>query len=209
MLPLVLDVSRLKLILIGDGAAALRRLDLLDAAGAADLTLFAEMPSPALALAGGRRLVARLPTPQELAAAHLVFVADRTSPAGRELAVLARALGALVHVEDAPALCDLQVPAVLRRGDLAIAVSTGGKSPGLAVQVKRFLGTLFGPEWQERLETLAALRRGWRASGAGAETIARWSENWVTGQGWLPADDAAEAAAPRHRDANPHPSARH
>jgi len=193
MLPLVLDVSRVRLILVGSDAAAERRLALLDAAGAADLAVYAEAPSPALALAAGRRVVNRLPTSEELAAARLVFISDRTSRAGRSLAELARALGVLVHVEDAPALSDVQAPAVLRRGDLTIAVSTGGKSPGLAVQVKRFLATLFGPEWQQRLETLSALRRGWRAAGVKGETLARWSEDWIARQGWLPTNDAAAA----------------
>jgi precorrin-2 dehydrogenase / sirohydrochlorin ferrochelatase len=209
MLPLVLDVRRLKLILIGDGASAERRLAVLDAAGAADLTVYAEAPSKALALAAGRRLVRRLPRASDLAAARLVFISDRKSSRTRELAELAHALGVLVHVEDEPSLSDVQAPAVLRRGDLTIAVSTGGKSPALAAQVKRFLGTLFGPEWRERLETLATLRRGWRASGAEAETIARWSEAWVERQGWLPAGDAGDAVAPRSRDAEPRPSARH
>jgi precorrin-2 dehydrogenase / sirohydrochlorin ferrochelatase len=209
MLPLVVDASRVRLILVGDGAAAERRLALLDAAGAADLSIYAETPSPALALAAGKRLVNRLPAAEELAAARLVFISDRSSRAGRSLAELARALGVLVHVEDAPALSDVHAPAVLRRGNLTIAVSTGGKSPGLAVQVKRFLATLFGPEWQERVETLAALRRGWRAAGAEGATLARWSEDWIASQGWLPANDTvrapvAPAGAPERLPATRH-----
>jgi precorrin-2 dehydrogenase / sirohydrochlorin ferrochelatase len=209
MLPLVLDVGRLKLLLIGDGRAAERRLSLLDAAGAADLTVYGEAPSAALALAAGSRLVRRLPTTREMAAARLVFITDRNARYCRELAGMARMLGVLVHVEDEPALCDVQAPAVLRRGDLTIAVSTGGKSPGLAVQVKRFLGALFGPEWQERLDALATLRRGWRAGGADAKTIARWSESWVGRQGWLPADDAASAEAVPGGAAGARAAARH
>ncbi|HXY99163.1 MAG TPA: NAD(P)-dependent oxidoreductase [Stellaceae bacterium] len=209
MLPLVLDLGRLKLILIGDGEAAERRLGLLDAAGAADLTVHAEAPSAALALAAGSRLVRRLPTTQEMAAARLVFISDRTAPYCRALAGLARMLGALVHVEDQPALCDVQAPAVLRRGDLTLAVSTGGKSPGLAKQVKRFLGALFGPEWQERLDALAALRRGWREGGADAETVARWSESWVAGQGWLPSGETAVAEAAPGGIAAPRAAVRH
>lgn len=209
MLPLVLDLGRLKLMLIGKGKAAEHRLQLLDAAGAADLTVYAETPTAALALSAGSRLVRRLPTTRELAAARLVFISDRKALYCRELAGLARRLGALVHVEDEPALCDVQMPAVLRRGDLTFAVSTGGKSPGLAVQVQRFLGALFGPEWRERLDTLAGLRRGWRAGGTDAETIARWSESWVTRQGWLPADETASAEAAPGGTAGPRAAARH
>lgn len=196
MLPLALDLARLKILLIGDGDAAERRLRLLDEAGAADLTVFAETPSDALALAAGNRLVRRLPITAELAMARLVFLSDRKASYCRALAGLARLLGALVHVEDEPALCDVHAPAVLRRGDLTLAVSTGGKSPGLAVQVKHFLGLLFGPEWQERLDALAALRRGWRENGADAETIARWSRSWATRLGWLPAHEPAAAETP-------------
>lgn len=195
MLPLVLDLGRLKLLLIGEGAAAERRLALLDAAGAADLAVHAEAPSPALALAAGSRLVRRLPSTQELAAARIVFISDKGAPHCRDLAVTARAAGALVHVEDKPGLSDLQSPAVLRRGDLTIAVSTAGKSPGLAVQVKRFLARVFGSEWQGRLDALAALRQGWRADGGDAETVSRWTADWICRQGWLPAATAHDGPA--------------
>jgi precorrin-2 dehydrogenase / sirohydrochlorin ferrochelatase len=197
MLPLVLDLSRLKTILIGDGAAALRRLDLLDAAGAADLAVYAENPSAALMLAAGHRLVRRLPTTRELAAARLVFISDRTLPQCRALAAAARAAGALVHVEDETSLSDVHAPAVLRRGDLTIAVSTGGKSPGLAVQVKRFLATILGQEWRDRLDTLAALRQAWRTRGADSETVTRWTEALIDNQGWLPTQSVPATAAER------------
>ena len=192
MLPMVLDVARLRLILVGNGAAAERRLTLLDEAGAADLTVYADDPTPALAHAAAGRLVRRLPSAQELAAARVVFVAERGARHARDLAATARAAGALVHVEDEPAHSDLHAPATLRRGDLTIAVSTGGQSPALAVQVKRFLGALFGTEWQRRLDELAALRHGWREGGADSETVVRWTEEWVGRQGWLPTTGVAD-----------------
>ena len=199
MLPLMVDLSRLTVILVGEGDAALRRLALLDAAGAVALTVHAERPSSALAAAAGRRLLRRLPSPAELAAASLVFLSDRDAPHCPALAAAARAGGALVHVEDAPALGDVQAPAVLRRGDLTIAVSTNGKSPALAVLVKRFLAARFGAEWQERLDALAARRGGWRASGADARAIARWSDAWVERNGWFAHETAPSTAASRPR----------
>jgi precorrin-2 dehydrogenase / sirohydrochlorin ferrochelatase len=199
MLPLVVDLAGLRVLLIGDGAAALRRLELLDEAGARDLAVYAERPAPALARRAGNRLRRRLPTSAELAAARLVFISDRGAPATPGLAATARAAGALVHVEDAPALSDLQAPAVLRRGALTIAVSTGGASPGLAVQVKRFLNRLFGPEWGERLDRLAALRQDWRRSGADAATLSRRTEAWIERLGWLPQEAEDEFGAPGGR----------
>lgn len=199
MLPLVLDLARLRLVLVGNDEHAERRLALLDEAGAADLAVHADAPSPSLARAAGARLIRRLPTAAELARARVVFISDRTAPQSGDLAAAARAAGALVHVEDEPALCDVHAPAVLRRGELLIAVSTGGKSPGLARRIKRFLAGLFGRQWQDRLDELAALRRRWRESGADAATVARWTEAWVARQGWLPAEDAPSVASSAQR----------
>jgi|HubBroStandDraft_1064217.scaffolds.fasta_scaffold41167_2 precorrin-2 dehydrogenase/sirohydrochlorin ferrochelatase len=209
MLPLVLDLARLRLVLVGNDARAERRLALLEAAGAADLAVYAEAPSPALALAAGARLVRRLPTTAELVAAHIVFIGDRNAAESGRFAEAARAGGALVHVEDEPALSDVHAPAVLRRGDLLIAISTGGKSPGLARRIKGFLGTLFGGAWEGRLDELALLRRRWRDSGADAATVAQWTAAWVAHQGWLPADDPLSAAAPSAGAARPRPATRH
>jgi len=203
MLPMVLDLARLRLVLVGNGAAAERRLALLDEAGAADLSVYADDPLPSLAHAAGSRLVRRLPSAQELATARMVFIAERAARHARDLAAAARAAGALVHVEDEPALCDAHAPATLRRGELLIAVSTGGQSPALAVQVRRFLAALFGTEWQLRLDELAALRHGWREGGADSETVARWSEEWVGRQGWLTPNGATddEGSLPAARSA--------
>ncbi|HWI28769.1 MAG TPA: NAD(P)-dependent oxidoreductase [Stellaceae bacterium] len=187
MLPLTLDLARLKVLVIGEGAAALRRLELLDAAGARDLTLHAERPDPAVAHRAGDRLVRRLPGDDEFAGARLVFFSDRNAAATPRLAAAARAAGALVHVEDAPALSDLHAPAVLRRGDLTIAVSTSGLSPALALRLKHFLGEIIGPEWGARLARLAVLRQDWRRAGAGAETLSRRTEDMIARERWLPA----------------------
>jgi precorrin-2 dehydrogenase / sirohydrochlorin ferrochelatase len=184
MLPVMLDLTRLPLLLIGNGAAAARRLQRLDEAGAARLSVHADVPTAALAAAAGRRLVPRLPSPAELAAARVVFIADPAPNDCDALAAAARAAGALVHVEDAPALSDLHAPAVLRRGALTIAIATSGLSPALATRLKAFLGGVFGPEWAGRLERLAAERRRWRASGAEPAVIAQRTDEFLATQDW-------------------------
>jgi precorrin-2 dehydrogenase/sirohydrochlorin ferrochelatase len=194
MLPLVLDVTRLKLALIGNGAAAERRLALIDEAGAADISVYATAPSLTLTRRAGDRLVRRLPRPDELAAARVVFISE-TSPEHRALALAARSAGALVHVEDEPALSDVHAPAVMRRGDLVIAVSTGGRSPALAAEIKRFLQMLFGPEWRGRIEELAVLRRRWRMSGADHVGVAERTKAWTIARQWLPMRPPSPRAA--------------
>ena len=76
----------------------------------------------------------------------------------RELARRAQAAGVLVNVEDRPSLCDFHVPAIVRRGDLVLTVSTGGRAPGLARLLREWLGRRFGPEWTGRLNDLGATR---------------------------------------------------
>jgi precorrin-2 dehydrogenase / sirohydrochlorin ferrochelatase len=194
MLPLVLDVTRVKLALIGNGSAAERRLALIDEAGATDISVYATAASLALARRAGGRLIRRLPRPDELAAARVLFISE-TSPEHRALAHIARSAGALVHVEDEPALSDVHAPAVMRRGDLVIAVSTGGRSPALAVEIKRFLETLFGAEWGGRIEELALLRRRWRIGGADHAGVAARTKAWTTARQWLPTRPPAPRAA--------------
>ena len=133
MLPLTLDLSDWPVLLVGDGRAALARLAMLDAAGARRLTVFAEAPSAAMReRAGAARLVPRMPSDAEVAAARLLFVAGvpDAGEAGR-LAEVARAHRVLVNVEDVPPLCDAYALAMVRRGNLVIGVSTEGPArPG-------------------------------------------------------------------------------
>ena len=66
----------------------------------------------------------------------------------------------LVNVVDVPPLCNFILPAILRTGPLAIAISTAGASPALAKRMKREIGELFGEEYA----TLAVMLndvRGW------------------------------------------------
>jgi precorrin-2 dehydrogenase / sirohydrochlorin ferrochelatase len=196
MLPLMLDLARLRLVLVGNGAMALRRLHLLEEAGADLVEIYAATPSTALAKAAGSRLRRRWPGVADLAQAQLVFIADPPEAERAGLAILARAAGAILHVEDDRRLSDVHAAAVLRRGDLTIAVSTGGGSPSLAVQIRNFLAGLFGREWQEHLDELAALRRNWRDLGTEPAAISRLTEDYVTRQGWVPYAGTAAAPVP-------------
>ncbi|HVB67417.1 MAG TPA: siroheme synthase, partial [Acetobacteraceae bacterium] len=93
--------------------------------------------------------------------------------------------GILVNVEDRPELCDFRNAAELRRGDLLIAVSTGGASPGLAGAIRNRIAALFGPEWAGRVAALGARRRAWRAEGRALPELARLTAAAVAEAGWL------------------------
>jgi siroheme synthase-like protein len=63
-------------------------------------------------------------------------------------------------VVDVPPLCSFILPAIVRRGPIAIAISTAGASPALAKRMKREISELFGPEHAELAELLNDAR-GW------------------------------------------------
>ena len=64
----------------------------------------------------------------------------------------------LCNVVDAPELCDFYYPAIVRRGDLQIAISTSGRSPALAARIREQLEIQFGPEYEGLLRRLGAIR---------------------------------------------------
>lgn len=64
----------------------------------------------------------------------------------------------LVNVADVPEKCNFILPAVVKRGDFSLAVSTGGKSPALARKTRQQLEEQFGAEYGQMVEMLGALR---------------------------------------------------
>lgn len=186
MLPLQIDAGRLAIAVVGRGPAAARKAKAARAAGARDLTIYSDRPGPALAAAAGGDLARRLPDNADLASAHLVIAAGLTPEEEADLAARCRSLRVLVNVEDRPEHCDVHLPAVLRRGDLTLAISTNGRAPGLAGLLRRRLERLFGPEWEGRLDEIASARAGWRAAGASMASVGRRLDRYVEERRWLP-----------------------
>jgi len=185
MLPISVDLALIRVMLVGDGAAARRRLALLDDARAQALEIYAPMPEPTLVALAGARLRRRLPSPAEIARSQLVFVAGVAEPIATEIRRVAKAAGVLVNVEDDRERSDFHSAAVIRRGDLTVAISTNGKSPGLASLMRQALERRIVPEWELRLGEIAALRQAWRNAGADPAAVARHTREWVARQGWF------------------------
>ncbi len=188
MIPVVFDPRHVRIVLAGAGDALATRLRGLTAGGAGTLRVFAPDPAEGLAAAvaeTGAAHVARLPEAGDLAGATLLFIAGLDAEASAALAARARAAGVPVNVEDRIALSDFHVPALVRRGDLLLTVSTGGRGPGLAVAIRERLERDYGPEWAARLDALAGARARWRAGGAGFAELRRRTREWLDRQGWF------------------------
>jgi precorrin-2 dehydrogenase/sirohydrochlorin ferrochelatase len=187
MLPIALDLACLPVAVVGRGAGACRRLALLDQAAARRVTVFSDAPDAALVAAAGDRLRRTLPGRDELADSAVLLVCDLPRPLAAALAAEARALQRLVNVEDDTALCDFHMPAIIRRGDLVLAISTGGKSPGLARALKQWLEGLLDARWAARLQLLAHRRGHWRTSGRSAQEVGGLTRRLLDRSGWLSA----------------------
>lgn len=98
----------------------------------------------------------------------LVIAATDDREINSAVAAEAGERGILVNVVDDPELCSFTVPAVVRRGDLVIAISTCGKSPGLSGRLRARLEEHFGEEYAAFVELLSEIRD---------EVKARYSSN--------------------------------
>jgi precorrin-2 dehydrogenase/sirohydrochlorin ferrochelatase len=185
MLPLILNVSNRRIALVGEGGAAFRRFEYLQSAGVEQLSIYIGNHD-GWACHAEAAVYERWPVRADLAGVAVVFVAGLERGQSAEIAAHARAVGALVNVEDVPELCDFHVPAIVRRGDLLLTVSTGGKAPGLSSQIRSHLERLFGPEWVGRLSLISDARQRWRGEKLAPADVARLTEKMVAGEGWLP-----------------------
>lgn len=186
MIPIVLDPERVSLALIGRGAALLRRLEHMKTAGVRRLSVFSDDADPALSAAAGEHLRPFFPTATDVSGYQVVWIVGVPTDLAVALAETLRSAGTLVNVEDEPSACDFHNVAQVRRGDLLLTVSTGGKSPGLAARIRRVLETQFGPEWAERLDTLGARRARWRRERRSYDGLVKLTNATVDREGWLP-----------------------
>jgi precorrin-2 dehydrogenase/sirohydrochlorin ferrochelatase len=95
---------------------------------------------------------------RHLEGVFLVIVCTSSSSLNSRIFYAAKRHGVLCNVVDAPDLCDFYYPALVRRGDLQIAISTSGRSPALAARIREQLEAQFGPEYEGLLRRLGAIR---------------------------------------------------
>ena len=88
----------------------------------------------------------------------LVIAATNEAAVNRQVWEDGESRRMLVNVVDVPPLCNFIVPSIMRHGELAVAVSTGGASPVVARAVRQRIEAEIGPEWGELVALLRATR---------------------------------------------------
>jgi siroheme synthase-like protein len=101
-------------------------------------------------------------TPEDLDGAFLCVASSDDPDERGGIARAARERGVLVNVMDDVPNCDFAAPAIVRRGDLVIAIGTGGRSPAAARKLREDLEARYGPEWSEVLSIVGEVRSATR-----------------------------------------------
>jgi siroheme synthase-like protein len=159
--PVLLELAGRRALVVGEPAVEAGKVEGLLAAGA-EVTVVAKGPEATLArLEADPRVVVHrrgYRGPADLDGAA-ICVAAAAEPGLRDaIAADARAAGVLVNVMDDVPNCDFAAPAVVRRGDLVVAVGTGGRAPALASRLRAELGERFGPGWAELVDLVGQVR---------------------------------------------------
>lgn len=158
--PVFLKLDGREAVIIGGGEVAERKVALLLACGAR-VTIVSPEVTGAIqrwAQEGRIRLEQRLYRPGDLTPAYLAIAATDDNRVNQAVMEEARSRGVLLNVVDDAEKCDFIAPAVVQRGDLVVAVSTGGKSPAMARRMREELEQLLTPEYGDLLEVLAQVR---------------------------------------------------
>jgi siroheme synthase-like protein len=159
--PVFLDVSRRRCVVIGGGSVAQRRVEGLLAAGA-KVTVVSPVITGALAnlvAQGAVRHVARAYEPGDLAGCNLAFVATDDREVNESIFSEARLRGVWINSADDPENCDFILPAVVRRGELSVAISTGGASPATTRAIREELDTYFTPDYARLVRIAGEVRQ--------------------------------------------------
>jgi len=159
--PVFFDLARQKVLIIGAGEVALRKVALLERTGAS-ITVVAPQILPELearAAAGKIDIRAREFVPADLDGARLVIVATSRRAINRWIAKLSDSRGIPVNVVDDREASRFIVPAIIDRDPVLVAVSTGGASPVLARRLRERLEALVPAKIGEFALWLQALRK--------------------------------------------------
>jgi precorrin-2 dehydrogenase / sirohydrochlorin ferrochelatase len=158
--PICLDISGKRCVVIGGGSVSERKVERLLVCGACVEVVGKELTPALTAWKDAGRINHHEADFEDahLAGASLVIGATDDEAVNGRVAQIARARGIPVNIVDDPTWCDFILPSVVERGDLVIAVSTGGKSPALAKKIREELEGVYGAEYAILLEILGELR---------------------------------------------------
>jgi precorrin-2 dehydrogenase/sirohydrochlorin ferrochelatase len=159
--PVFLELDGRRVVLVGGGAVAVRKATVLLEAGAR-LVVVADRATDVLTdlcTRHGAELIRAKYAKQYLGEAALVIAATNDEKVNAQIYRDCQTLGILCNVVDDPQHCDFFVPAVVKRGDLQIAIGTEGNCPAYAGHLRKKLERMFTEQHGQFLAELEQMRR--------------------------------------------------
>lgn len=159
--PIFLELSGRRAVVIGGGSVALRKAQSLLAAEARLVVVAERFDNMLTALCREKNaeLIKSRYSKNYLAGALLAIAATNNHKLNKQIYKDCQELEVLCNVVDVPELCDFFVPAVVKRGNLQIAISTEGQCPAYAGHTRKKLETIFTEEHGKFLTELEKLRQ--------------------------------------------------
>ncbi len=158
--PIFLDIENQKVIIVGGGEVAERKIRNLLIYGCRIYMISPHLtPHLQQLVAKGKiRHVSYESLGTFMNDALMVIVATDDPEVNSQIASQTKEHGLLVNVVDQPGDCNFIMPSIVKRGDLQIAISTAGKSPALAKKIRKEMEVMFGPEYGSLIELLGIIR---------------------------------------------------
>ena len=158
--PVFLDIRGKVCVIVGGGEVALRKVERLLDCGAKVSVISPKLVAE-LATLKDKGLISHIAAEYSgdlIDKAALIIGATDDEKINACISQDARAKGIPVNIVDDPQKCDFILPAIAQRGDLVMAIGTGGKSPALARHLREELEKQYGKEYEIFLNILGNLR---------------------------------------------------
>jgi precorrin-2 dehydrogenase/sirohydrochlorin ferrochelatase len=194
--PAFIDLENRPVLVVGGGTVAERKVETLLETGALVTVVSPEITPQLQEYAHSKRItiLQRAFIPSDVEGVSLVISATDDPSTQTSVASIAASKNILVNTVDKPELCTFIVPAILRRGDITVAISTSGKSPSLAAELRARLDRVLTDEFARTATVLGAVRQEVHQQFAGNDDRKRVFDS-IIGSGiveWIAGyDDAA------------------
>ena len=158
--PINLDIQGRQCLVVGGGRVGARKVETLCRCGAV-VTVVSPEVEPALVQLAADQIVLLKQRPyrsSDVEGMFLVIGATDDETLNRQIHADAERHNLLCNIADRPEICNFILPAIVRRGDFMMAISTAGKSPAFAKHIRKRLETQYGPEYGLLLDLMGAIR---------------------------------------------------
>ena len=158
--PVFLDIKGRNCLVVGGGDVGTRKAEMLLECQASVTVISLEITEAMQKLAENQRitLVRRAYMASDLDNRFLVIGATNDEGLNQQISTEAEKRNLLCNIADRPAACNFILPAIVRQGDLVMAISTSGKSPAFAKKLRQDLELQFGKAYAVFLELMGAIR---------------------------------------------------